>query len=222
MNTKLVVFLALIIVSFLAGFAGWRRLAQGIPDRYSHNDIAYIWEEGQRIYHHENPYSRIHGGNLQVNEKYPTSLPGIYLVIAGVRLLGIETFDGWLRFWIATNVVCHFGVGLILYWILARQARIALGMFAFGFWCFSRWALLVVWVGQVDNVAILVLVMSLLTLRSRPNMGYLLLGISLSLKHMALFLIPLYVVDAVWNSSLKGKSSSQSHIVGGILGLTEK
>src|ERR1700704_1950587 len=58
--------------------------------RAHRHDIFFIWSAGHAIAHGENPYSKIQGSDILINDKYPTYLPGFYLIVSGYAALGHE------------------------------------------------------------------------------------------------------------------------------------
>jgi hypothetical protein len=62
-------------------------------------DINYVFIEGQRILAGENPYSRVHSGDMRTNRKYATYFPAYYELSAVTQLAGLRDFEPWVGAW---------------------------------------------------------------------------------------------------------------------------
>src|SRR5436309_1476831 len=76
-------------------------LAPRLSDRdLTGEDIFHVWRDSRRIAEGHDPYARILGGDMRVNQKYATYLPGFYLVVAAATsVAGTLEFDEWLAAW---------------------------------------------------------------------------------------------------------------------------
>jgi uncharacterized membrane protein len=73
-------------------------------------------------------------------------------------------------------------------------------LFAALFWFFNRWVLYITVNAQIDLLPVFCLVASLLVFRTNRRLSYLLLGISLALKHIGIFVAPLYLIW-IWQAA---------------------
>ncbi len=154
------------------------------------NDIYYTWLEGERLVDGENPYSRIHGADMRRNRKYSTYLPGFYLLSAGTQVLGLETFQDWIATWRVVFATAHLTIGALIFYHSLRNGFLVLGMFGAAFWLFNRWSLKVLAAAHIEPLAILPLVCSILLIAKHRRAALLLFGVSLSVKQLALILLP--------------------------------
>ena len=159
-------------------------------------DIYFVWRDGRRLAAGQNPYESILSGNMRENRKYPTYLPLYYVMVAGAHRLGLTEFRQWMRLWRPIVLVSHVLIAILLLLACWRAGYRVLGVFAALFWGFNRWTLYVVGVAHVDFPAILCLLASLLLWDTRRRASYLLFGLSLALKQIAIFVTPLYLVWA--------------------------
>ncbi|MGW8249801.1 MAG: hypothetical protein ACWGO1_04100, partial [Anaerolineales bacterium] len=83
---------------------------------------------------------------------------------------------------------------------ISQRGMLALSIFASLFWLFNRWTLHVSKTADIDFLALLLMLVSLYLYRRNSKASFLLLGLSLGIKQMAIFLIPLYLIW-VWNDS---------------------
>jgi hypothetical protein len=165
-------------------------------------DIYYIWLEGQRIVAGENPYARILGGDMRLNDKYATYFPLAYLFTALVQKLGISEFAGWLYLWRPLSFAFHLGlVALVLrhfYW----RGLYLLGFAAAAILLLGRWSLYITRVHHLEFAAIFFLLLSLVLLEKRTRLALLAFSVSLGIKQIAIFLLPLYLIY-LWNTGSK-------------------
>jgi uncharacterized membrane protein len=159
-------------------------------------DIYYIWRDGSRLATGENPYEAILSGNMRENHKYPTYFPLFYLLVAGAHHLGAVEYRDWMRLWRPLVLLSHLGIAVLLFAACRRAGYPVLGAFAALFWSLNRWPLFVVKVLHVDFPAILCLVGSLLIFDTRRRASFLLFGLSLAFKQIAIFVAPLYLIWA--------------------------
>lgn len=168
------------------------------------SDIYYSYVEGGRIAGGQDPYARILAGNMRDNDKYATYLPLFYLLSALSRRLGLQEYGAWIAFWRIVFLLCNVGAACVLYWMLYRRRARWLALVAVLFWFFNRWNLQSSQAGTSDFAAIFCLLLSLALLERSPRTGplqgrwpaYLLFGLSLALKQIAIFLAPLYLIYA--------------------------
>ena len=73
-----------------------RRVSGTIPGR---EDVYLSWKDGVRIAEGDNPYSRIHSGDMTKNESYPTYLPAFYVFSAGLYQLGVSDLAALYSYW---------------------------------------------------------------------------------------------------------------------------
>jgi uncharacterized membrane protein len=163
-------------------------------------DIYYVWRDGGRLATGENPYDSILTGNMRQNRKYPTYFPLLYLLVAGAHRLGVVEFHDWLRLWRPLVMLSHLGIGILLLVGCWRSGHPVLGIFAALFWGLNRWTLYVVKVAHVDFSAILFLIASLLLFDSMRRTSFVLFGLSLAFKQIAVFIAPLYLIW-VWRDA---------------------
>jgi uncharacterized membrane protein len=172
------------------------------------NDIYYTYLEGKRLVVGENPYARILAGNMRQNQKYSTYLPLFYLLSALSQRAGLADFAAWLSSWRVVFLICNLATATLLGWVaFARRRGLWLAALAAIFWLFNRWNLYDWRLGNMDYIPILFLVLSLLLLQRQPHASYILLGVSLALKQMAILLVPLYLIHA-WQSAPTGRTKS--------------
>ncbi len=158
------------------------------------NDIFFIWSAGHAIAHGENPYSKIQSPDVLINKKYSTYLPGFYLIVSAYVALGHETFEEWLSFWRLSSFAIHFAIGVFLFFVLLPRGGVWLALFGSQFWLLSRWTVQIMNSGQIDAVAIAILLVSIWILPRCKRTALILFGASLSIKQIGIFMLPVYLL----------------------------
>lgn len=161
---------------------------------YRPNDIFSIWGDGYEIAHGKNPYSKIHGSDMLKNNKYSTYLPGFFLIVSAYVKLGYETFDEWLAFWKPAGFLIHFSVGVFLFCTLMPVAGFWVAMLGSQFWLLNRFTMGIMNSGQIDALAILLLLISLWLLPTSKRAALIVFGASLSIKQIGIFMLPVYLL----------------------------
>jgi hypothetical protein len=204
----------LVLVSL--GALGWLCYGFWRWDRAADRDIYYLWQDGNSLLHGTNPYARILTGNMRENQKYPTYFPLFYLLSAGTQGLGLRAFPQWLLSWRLVLLACHLGIAAAVSFPLYRRGLTALAVFAGLFCLFNRWNLWLLQDGQIDFLAILPLVTSLLLVRKAPWTALVLFSLSLAVKQVAIFLVPLYLI---WTWQAGGnKPGKRLLLAGAVIG----
>jgi uncharacterized membrane protein len=170
------------------------------PVDHGQQDIYYVWRDGSRLATGKNPYEAILSGNMRENRKYPTYFPLLYLMVAGAHHLGVAEFRDWMRLWRPLVLATHLAIGILLLVGCWRSGHPVVAIFSALFWSLNRWTVYVVKVAHVDFPAILCLVGSLLLFETRRRTSFLLFGLSLAFKQIAIFVAPLYVIW-VWRDT---------------------
>ncbi len=176
-------------------------------------DIFYIWSDGARVARGENPYDRIDWSDMRQNYKFPTYFPLFYELAAVTQRGAMSEFPGWLATWRWVFLVFDLAIAVLLYVLIDRAGSMTLGILAGLYWLFNRWTLDVAKVGQIDFIPILLLLLSLALVRRHFWWSLLLLSLSLALKQIAIFVVPLYLIWA-WQASPAGRRGVRSMLAG--------
>jgi hypothetical protein len=163
-------------------------------DSLRKEDIYFIYLDGSRLQDGVNPYERVLSGDMRVNDKYSTYFPVFYYLAWGAKQLGLSLFLDWLSFWRVVFLVANLSIAMLLFYIPGQQKLIVLSVFASLFWLFNRWTLHVSKTADIDFLPLLFMLLSLFLYRRHTKTSYLLLGLSLGIKQMAIFLVPIYLI----------------------------
>jgi len=173
-------------------------------DRFAleNQDIAAIFSEGDNLQHKQNPYARVLEveSNIKWNQIYATYLPISFILSWLTQEIGLEDFLQWISFWRVIFLIANLGVAYLLFYIpYHRYNNLVFAVIAALFWLFNRWTLHMTMIYHIDFIAIFFLVLSLALWPKRKIISLLAFGLSLGVKHIAIFLIPLYIIW-IWQS----------------------
>ncbi|MBD1918437.1 hypothetical protein H6F55_01650 [Phormidium sp. FACHB-322] len=167
-------------------------------------DIYYIWLEGKRIIAGENPYARILASDMRDNDKYATYFPLAYLFSALIQKLGFPEFLDWLYVWRPISFSFHLGlIALTLRYFYARGFWL-LGFAAATVLLLGRWSVYITRVHHLEFAAVFFLLLSLVLLKEKSRLSLLAFSISLGIKQIAIFLLPLYLIH-LWVNGAKDR-----------------
>nr|WP_275332196.1 hypothetical protein [Nodosilinea sp. TSF1-S3]MDF0366160.1 hypothetical protein [Nodosilinea sp. TSF1-S3] len=167
-------------------------------------DIYYIWLEGKRIVVGENPYSRVLASDMRSNDKYATYFPLAYLVSALVQKLGFSDFLNWLYLWRPLSFLFHTGIVALVLRAFCLRGLWLFGSVAAGILLTGRWSVYVARVHHLEFAAVFFLLLSLRLLKDRTRWALLAFSLSLGIKQIAIFLLPLYLIY-LWQSAVESK-----------------
>ena len=188
--------LAVIFAWYLQPLEGNRR-----GGRLSTNsDIFATWQESHRICSGQNPYARTVKENSARGRtrKPPAYLPGFYVIGCGIEKLGFDTYRSWLSAWSTVLITLHISIALLFYAIWTRHGLPFVGSVIAALWLVGFHSRHTLFNYQTNTLAILPLLLSLLAFETRRTTSFLLLGASLAIKQIAVFLVPLYLCWT-WN-----------------------
>lgn len=170
------------------------------------DDIYYLWQEGKRIASGENPYSRIlaDGEYKDQDKGYAIYFPLFYILSAFTQLIGFKDFPSWISVWQPILLACNLAVALLLLNTLYFRKKIFLAILAALFWLFNRYTLHGYQAAYMDFLPLFFLILSLVILPKAKWLALYVFSLSLALKQLAIFLLPLYLIW-VWQASGKHK-----------------
>lgn len=188
----IVMFAAIVAAAIAMHISQWK-------DEYLGSDIKSIYETSRELSLGANPYDSILPGRRN-DEKYATYLPLFYIFGALIHKLGAQDYLAWIGIWRVGNLAANVGIGAVLFAAFYQRRLLLMAIFAVLFWFFNRWTLYITVNGQIDLLPVFCLVASLLLFRTHRRLSFLLLGVSLALKHIGIFVVPLYLIW-VWQAS---------------------
>lgn len=170
-------------------------------ERLIDSDIHNVWKEGKKLFEGTNPYTRIIGRSLRDNDNFPTYLPLTYLFSAALQHFEIREFRDFLSVWRPINLASHLGLGLLTLHIYNRQHKPIAGLIACSILLLGRWSAYIIDVQHLEFPAILAIVAAGHQLNRRPLLSALLFSLSLSIKHIAIILLPCFLLGLLADSS---------------------
>ncbi|OLS23380.1 MAG: hypothetical protein HeimC2_26910 [Candidatus Heimdallarchaeota archaeon LC_2] len=217
-NEKLLKWTSLVIITILV-LVIEVTVAGIFDDPKSHlerEDIFFVWQEGEKISNGANPYAAILDGNLIENEKYATYLPFFYLLASLFQILGFTSFKEWVIFFRILSAIFYLAIAYFLF-LKSYKKSVIFSIFVTMYWIFNRWSIVVVYVVNIDFIPLFLMIISLYYYDTHRNMSLITYAFSLSMKHLAIFLLPIYLILLLRDSeitSIKDYGFSILKIVG--------
>jgi len=165
-------------------------------------DIYLVFLEGQKLQGGENPYARAADiDEIRWNEKLPTYLPIIYYGSWLTHLAGLQDLEIWLNFWKGIFLYFNLCIGYFVFYISNHRFNSPVfGILALMLWLFNRWTLHVTMISHFNFIPIFLFLVSLSLFPKNKYWSYILFGLSIAIKHNAIFLLPIYLIWA-WKSA---------------------
>lgn len=170
-------------------------------ERLVNSDIYNVWKEGKKLFEGTNPYTRIIGRSLRDNDNFPTYLPLTYLFSAALQHFEISEFQDFLSVWRPVNLASHLGLGLLTFHIYNRQHKPIAGLIACSILLLGRWSAYIIDVQHLEFPAILAIIAAGHQLNRRPTLSALLFSLSLCIKHIAIILLPCFLLGLLAEST---------------------
>lgn len=155
-------------------------------------DIYYAWLASASVLQGKNLYECILKESCP--EKPPIYLPLFYQLSAISQQAGFHTYESWIVLWKIIFILSTIGIAGVVWSIMQFRNQFLLATVAVLFILFNRWTLYVLRVGQTDLLALLCLVLAVVSFKRWPKTACILLGISLAIKQVAIFIIPLVLI----------------------------
>lgn len=171
------------------------------------SDVYFEFYQAQEIGSGENPYKRILSGDLLNNNKYATLMPLYYYTLYFFAYLGEFKLEGFLDVFRDALFLSEVVISVYMYLAFKKRDNGWLGLLAVLLFLFNRWTLRGVRDVKQDFLALAFLIPSLFYLdtpnKKHNRIAYLLYGISLGIKHVGIFLLPVYFIKFFNLKSLK-------------------
>lgn len=167
---------------------------------FKKEDIYYEYEVAKQIQKGENPYNRILEGNMVENDKYPTQLPLYFYFLKFIRQNSNNNFSGFVETLRNVLYLFHIAGGGFIYLLFRRVNKPIIGYFAAIIYMFNVWSLNSFILLKQDMISIALLVSSLYFFKSKNQswISYILFGLSLGIKHIGIFMFPLYLTPIIF------------------------
>ena len=202
--SHLLVLLVILLASVLVNINLWDFSTPAQEDIYS----TYI--EGDRLLRGVNPYERVLDGDMRVNRKYATYFPIFYYLSWWSQAAGLREFTAWLSLWRVVFLIFNLLIAALLFYLPDRKGIAALALLAVLFWSFNRWTLHVARTFDLDFLPVYFMLLSLHLFKRNKLASYLLLGLSLGIKQMGIFLVPVYLI---WTWQESGRHARRNLMV---------
>jgi hypothetical protein len=169
-----------------------------IPNSMARTDLGNEWAQAKDMQKGKNPYEKILTGNLIENNKYSTLFPFYYYFLMVVSLPSGIRFDPFIENYRVVIQVFEYGAFLFLYLIFRQRNQKLLGLFLASFYIFNRWTVLSISTLKQDVIAQSFLLASFYFLDKKIRLAYLLYGVSLGIKHLGIFVMPVFLAPLIF------------------------
>ncbi|MBT4002004.1 MAG: hypothetical protein HOF10_01690 [Chloroflexi bacterium] len=160
-------------------------------------DISVLFKEGISLHEGKNPYARVKllEEDFQWNHKNATYFPIFFYLTWLTQRLGLGDIFYWLVFWRVVFLVANLGIAALLFMVIYhRFDNRALAIFAVLFWLFNRWTLHITMIYHIEFIAIFFFLLSLSLWSKNQVLSLLSFGLSLGIKQIAIFMVPIYII----------------------------
>jgi hypothetical protein len=170
------------------------------PEYYSgQNDIYFEYEAAKELQKGGNPYNRILEGNMIENDKYATQLPLYFYTLSYIRQMSGNGFEEFLENFRVIVFWSHVVGGVMIYLLFREANKKLYGYCASLFFLFNVWSLNSFLNLKQDLPAIALLLLSYFFFRKSKFrwLSYILYGLSLGIKHIGVFIAPMYLMPLI-------------------------
>lgn len=173
---------------------------QKAPWEYGTSDISYEYQAATELKSGVNPYERILSGDLLINRKYATLFPLYYYFLLLVASFSKYDFYSFLGNYRNILFVSEIVSAFFIYLMFKKRGLTAVGLLALSFFVLNRWTINSISDLKQDFIAISLLLASLYFFEAKPRLSYFLYGFSLGVKHLGIFIFPIYLTPFIFKS----------------------
>lgn len=192
---ELLLVLSTIYVFSLVKKANWKAEWE-----FADSDLTHEFKAAMEVKKGINPYKRILGGDLLVNQKYATFMPLYYYTLIFVDSFSNNDYDRFLEIYRDMLSCAQVLTGLLFYIYFRGKKNRLMGFAAMLFFLFNRWTINILSDGKSDSLAMCALVASLFLYKSHFRLSFFLFGVSLGMKHIGIFLSPIYALPIIFRT----------------------
>lgn len=161
---------------------------------FDNSDLIHEYNSALLVGSGQNPYSKILEGDLLINRKYATLFPLYYYLVNLVQIASDFRLEIFLDNFRTILFIAQIVAALYIYLFFRKENMKVVGLLAAAFFIFNRWSINVMSDAKQDFIAIAFLTVSLYYLKNKPVLAYLLYGFSLGVKHLGIFVLPIYLL----------------------------
>jgi len=181
----------LIVVAFILHRVQLWVIPEGIKSDGEHHDVWYFFRDSKLLYKGINPYS-LWRTNPEAN---PLDFFPLFALIGLVPMfLGYTTYSSWVSVMRVLYLAAELGIGAIIFRFSTTKKRPLLGLLGVSIWFFNLTTIKVWEILQTDSIVIFLALLGVYYLEKRPILANILLGCSVSIKQISVFLIPLFII----------------------------
>lgn len=163
----------------------------------SGNDIGVEFKTAIGIAKGINPYSRITQYDLLVNKKFATLLPTYNSFLLGLAKSADYSQTLYFNAFRSMIYIAQLISAAFIYALFRQKGYGLLGIIALSFYMLNRWVIDNIADLKQDSLAICFLLTSLYFMERRPKVGFFLYGLSVSIKQIGIFALPIFLLPLV-------------------------
>lgn len=165
---------------------------------FKKEDIYYEFDAAKQIAQGKNPYEKTLEGNMVENDKYATLFPLYYYFLGLIRNSVNGDFSDFLAKFRSILTLSRIVSGLAIYLMFRRIGKKTIGFIAASVYLLNLWSLESFVLLKQDAIAIALLLVSYYFFGRKNWVSYLLFGFSLGIKHIGIFIFPLYLTPLLF------------------------
>lgn len=175
---------------------------------YNNTDVQRGFHRGLDVLHGVNSYLDFNPNNMLTQEKVPGFFPLYFLFMAFVTKLSSSSFVLFIDNLRIIIFFCYSALGVLVY-LKLRPLNKVLAILGMALFMFNRWTLADVIYLKQESYVLLLLLISLMLLNKNKYLSYFLYGVATAIKHLSLLLLPIYLINIVFNNEKTIKQKVQ-------------
>jgi len=190
-----------ILTLLLVVFVGYLLFSNNTPGflSYNNSDIHRGFQRGISVLNGTNPYLEFNPNQILNQEKVPGFFPLYFYFMALLAWISNYSFINFMDTLRIVVFVSYSSLGLIIYWLVRKQNKLLAVTCAIVF-MFNRWTLNDAIDLKQDTYILLMLLVSLVSLKSRTALSFLLFGVATGVKHLTLLVFPIYLLELYYTT----------------------
>ena len=185
-----------IIFLLIFSFISFRLFIHGEPVSFPEKSVLNIYEGGDILTQKINLYSSSYTDDDQFDK---VLMPFPYLLSGLIKISGKNDFNSWVQIWELVCFAFYVCIGLVLLKPLSK-ANLILALIVMVFWLFNRWSVNALINYDVNILTLFFVLYSLILLKPRKIMPYIIFGIAISINLFSLVLLPVYLIYFLKNT----------------------
>ncbi len=164
------------------------------PEKYNNSDIHRGFQRGMSVSQGVNPYLEFNPNLMLDQEKVPGFFPLYFYAMSVIAKLAKYSFIIYLDILRWLVFVSYISLGVTVYLLMRSRGRL-IAYITLAILLFNRWTINDVIELKQDTYVLLLLMLSLMVLKTRTKASFLLYGLATGIKHLTIFVLPVYFLE---------------------------